>query len=63
MENYGFTWKTSGDLVSARTLRDEFAKAALIGMLDGTFFEPFLFDQIANRAYQMADAMMEARGK
>ena len=43
------------------TLRDEFAKAALTGMMaDPNEGRPC--DEIATSAYKLADAMMKARG-
>lgn len=62
MNNYGFTWTTSGELAPAKTLRDEFAMAALkdtAGALKDT--HPPV--EIAEWCYIMADAMMEAREK
>jgi hypothetical protein len=47
----------------AKTLRDEFAMAALKTMLgDSDYFE-LSPDQMAVKAYRQADAMMEARKK
>lgn len=48
--------------VQGKTLRDEFAMAALTGILAslGQFSD---FTRTTEAAYKMADAMMEARGK
>ena len=46
------------------TLRDRFAMAALTGLISGTLFTPEVdvsTDLIATAAYDIADAMMEAR--
>ena len=45
--------------VPRATLRDQFAMAAMQGMLANT--ENMAFDSVAPLAYQYADAMMEAR--
>lgn len=42
------------------TLRDYFAAQALTGLITGAVFDE---DRIARLAYQMADAMLEVRGR
>jgi hypothetical protein len=42
------------------TLRDDFAKAALIGMIDG-LDQSDHYDLLADHCYLIADAMIEAR--
>lgn len=44
----------------AKTLRDEFAMAALMGLLSANYE---FTDRIAAEIYEIADAMMEARKK
>ena len=63
MNDYGLTWTTSGKLVSELSLRDKFAMAALTGLLAGAYSESPIDKITALAAYQVADAMMEARGK
>ena len=63
MNDYGFTWTTSEELVPVMTLRDKFAMAALTGLLAGAYSESPIDKSTALAAYQVADAMMEARGK
>lgn len=46
---------------SEKTLRDEFAMAALSGILANPSFEAITPDEYANDAYGIADAMLEAR--
>lgn len=48
------------------TVRDRFAQAAMtamIGVYDKSCFQPAAPAEIAERAYQYADAMLEARHK
>lgn len=45
------------------TVRDQFAIAALQGMLSGQFPDEMDEELYATRAYILADAMMEARNK
>lgn len=45
------------------TLRDQFAMAALTGILGNPEFDEFLPEQWASEAYKYADAMMKARGE
>ena len=68
MNDYGFTWTTSEELVPAKTLRDEFAIAALPSVFrlikaHADTPEKVVFERAATWAYQVADAMMEAREK
>ena len=63
MNDYGFTWTTSEELVPALSLRDKFAMAALTWLLAGTYSENPSDKITALSAYQVADAMMEARKK
>lgn len=46
--------------VDVKTLRDEFAMAALSLATDG-IWDVTKFSAVAERAYQIADAMIEAR--
>ena len=46
-----------------KTLRDEFAKAALIGLLAAGDHHAYNRDEAAAEAWRQADAMMEARKK
>ena len=45
------------------TLRDQFAMAALAGIItrSATYFDSQSFNLFANYSYEIADAMMEAR--
>jgi len=63
MNVYGFTGTTSGELAPDKTLRDEFAMAALTGLLAGAYSESPSDKITALAAYKLADAMMEAREK
>ena len=45
------------------TLRDQFAMAALIGNMANPNIRFQSFDEMATESYQMADAMMKARGE
>jgi hypothetical protein len=63
MNDYGFTWTTSEELVPAVSLRDRFAIAALTGLLAGAYSENPSNKITALAAYEVADAMMEARKK
>ena len=47
----------------AKTLRDEFAGYAIIGLLAAGDCHAFNRDEMAVEAYRQADAMMEARRK
>jgi hypothetical protein len=47
-------------IVVERTLRDEFAMAALTGLCADPDLSP-LSERVAEHAYRLADAMMEAR--
>jgi len=49
------------DAAPVKTLRDEFALAALTGVIAGSHHETW--NNAAVRAYQLADAMLEARKK
>jgi len=51
--------KAAGGLASDKTLRDEFAGQALAGLASINFDEPA--DRFASDAYELADAMLEAR--
>jgi hypothetical protein len=44
-----------------KTLRDEFAMAALGGLFSNNRIEIVNYDQCSKECYKMADAMMEAR--
>jgi hypothetical protein len=50
-------------MLETKTLRDEFAKAAMQGMLGHSDYVEFRPAQMAVEAYRQADAMMEARKK
>ena len=64
MNDYGFTWTTSEDLVPAISLRDKFAMAALTGLLASPIDREWShWRRLAEDSYDMADAMMEAREK
>lgn len=67
MNDYGFTWK-SEEFVPAITLRDKFAIAAIPSVFNlikahADTPEKVVFERAATWAYQVADAMMEARKK
>ncbi len=49
--------------VTALTLRDRFAMAALTGMMSDPDFDDFPATDIAKSSYLMADSMLEARKK
>lgn len=46
-----------------KSLRDEFAMAALIGALSAPIWQYTEQNEVAKAAYKYADAMMEARKK
>jgi hypothetical protein len=46
-------------MIEAATLRDQFAMAALTGMLSDPHGDPYQI--VPKKAYQIADAMLEAR--
>ena len=55
---------TPAMLAGDKTLRDEFAMAALTGLIAArAVWTDSSFDRAASRAYQFADAMLEARSK
>lgn len=51
------------DAVRPLALRDRFAIAALTGLLHGRRADELTDTDISMQAYDLADAMMEARGK
>jgi hypothetical protein len=57
--------KAAGGLASNKTLRDEFAMAALTGILAGGFADTVPHDSVHHEAdfyaYKYADEMLEAR--
>lgn len=49
---------------SGKTLRDEFAMAALVGRVsESTSYVPTRYELIASDCYKMADAMLKERNK
>jgi hypothetical protein len=65
-QNYNEWLVHSGDFARNMTLRDHFAGTALQGFLAyaatvGTYAPPD--DELAQQAYQMADAMLKERAK
>jgi hypothetical protein len=53
----------SAPMLETKTLRDEFAGYAIIGLLAAGDCHAFNRDEMAVEAYRQADAMMEARKK
>ncbi|MFU9004277.1 hypothetical protein [Proteus sp. TSJ240517] len=63
-KNYDAHYKSDGSITSA-SLRDKFAMAAMNGILVNTERNQFSFSdtgEIASKAYELADAMLKARG-
>ncbi|EPL6464512.1 hypothetical protein N4P46_000615 [Proteus mirabilis] len=63
-KNYDQHYKSDGSITSA-SLRDKFAMAAMNGILVNTERNQFSFSEtgeIASKAYELADAMLKARG-
>ncbi|SUC14446.1 Uncharacterised protein [Proteus vulgaris] len=63
-KNYDQYYKSDGSITSA-SLRDKFAMAAMNGILVNTERNQFSFSEtgeIASKAYELADAMLKARG-
>ena len=56
-------FKRSGDMTSPKTLRDEFAMAAISGLLSNPTIGFESFDAAAKAAGKMADAMLAERKK
>ena len=54
------TWNVV-DITKGMTLRDYFATAAMSGFLSTDYFRGKPFNLVAEDAYRVADAMMEAR--
>lgn len=44
-----------------KTLRDEFAMAAISGLVEDTRLEYICEEELARKSYEIADAMMKAR--
>lgn len=63
-KNYDAHYASDGSITSA-SLRDKFAMAAMNGILVNTERNEFSFSktgEIASKAYELADAMLKARG-
>ncbi|MBG6025785.1 hypothetical protein I5F10_00020 [Proteus mirabilis] len=63
-KKYDAHYKSDGSITSA-SLRDKFAMAAMNGILVNTERNQFSFSEtgeIASKAYELADAMLKARG-
>lgn len=63
-KNYDAHYKSDGSITSA-SLRDKFAMTAMNGILVNTERNQFSFSEtgeIASKAYELADAMLKARG-
>lgn len=63
-KNYDAHYASDGSITSA-SLRDQFAMAAMNGILVNTERNQFSFSEtgeIASKAYELADAMLKARG-
>jgi hypothetical protein len=58
-----FPSKDEGGYYDGMTLRDYFAGQALIGLFAGGKHFMFTSGDAAKRAYDMANAMLEARGQ
>ena len=59
----GQGWQGMAPLLAAIDLRDYFAAKAMQSYLLDKDRDSFTFEQWANAAYEMADAMLEARGQ
>lgn len=63
-KNYDAHYASDGSITSA-SLRDQFAMAAMNGILVNTERNQFSFSEtgeIASKAYELADAMLKVRG-
>lgn len=63
-KNYDAHYASDGSITPA-SLRDKFAMAAMNGILVNTERNQFSFSEtgeIASKAYELADAMLRARG-